>query len=102
MDACDATVIHRPEDGKVKITDGADPYQAASMILRRDSRFGISDSAWSAHLLGLQQLERLAAAGSAADETYLEVVELSSQGRLDTEVAARPGPSALGARSRAG
>ena len=37
-------------------TDGADPYDAASMILRPDGRFGISDAAWSAHLLGLQRV----------------------------------------------
>lgn len=33
--------------------DGADPYEAASALLRPDGRFGISDSAWAMHLLGL-------------------------------------------------
>ena len=94
-------------------SDGADPYQAASTILRPDGRFGISDAAWSAHLLGLQhalprsrfqalgdclpmlravkgadELERLAAAGGAADATFLEILELPFEGRLETEVAA--------------
>jgi Xaa-Pro aminopeptidase len=94
-------------------TDGADPYLAAAAILRSPGRFGISDAAWSAHLLGLQrvlpdtgwhslgeclpmlravkgpdELERLAAAGAAADATYLEIVDLPFEGRLETEVAA--------------
>ncbi len=94
-------------------TDGADPYEAASRILPPDGRFGISDAAWAAHLLGLQrvlsrarfaalgeclpmlravkgddELERLAAAGAAADETYRAIVELPFEGRLETEVAA--------------
>ena len=94
-------------------TDGADPYLAASSILPHDGRLGISDAAWSAHLLGLQralprasfqalgeclpmlravkgpdELERLAAAGAAADATFLEIVELPFEGRLETEVAA--------------
>jgi Xaa-Pro aminopeptidase len=97
-------------------TDGADPYLAGASILRLlrpEGRFGISDAAWSAHLLGLQrllpgtrwrslgdclpmlravkgadELERLAAAGAAADATYLEIVDLPFEGRLETEVAA--------------
>lgn len=93
--------------------DGTDPYDAASTIVRAEGRFGISDAAWSVHLLGLQrvrpgsgfralgeclpmmravkgpdELERLAAAGAAADATYLEIVELPFEGRLETEVAA--------------
>ena len=34
--------------------DGADPYAAASALLRPDGRYGVSDSAWAMHLLGLQ------------------------------------------------
>jgi Xaa-Pro aminopeptidase len=93
--------------------DGADPYLAGASILRPEGRFGISDAAWSAHLLGLQrvlpdtrwqslgeclpmlravkgpdELERLAAAGAAADATYLAIVDLPFEGRLETEVAA--------------
>ncbi len=92
--------------------DGSDPYDAASSLMPPDGRFAISHAAWSAHLLGLQHhlprsrfralgeslpmlrgegpegLNRLAAAGVAADATYLEIVELSVEGRLETKVAA--------------
>lgn len=37
---------------------------------------------------GPEELKRLAAAGAAADATYLEIVELPFEGRLETEVAA--------------
>ena len=75
--------------------------------------FGISDSAWAMHLLGLQralpasryqslteclpmmravkddnELMRLAAAGAAADSTYGEIVQRRFAGRRETEVAA--------------
>ena len=94
-------------------TDGSDPYDAATALLPSVGRYGISDAAWAAHLLGLQralpgsrwealgevlpmlravkgpdELARLAAAGAAADATYLDVVELRFEGRLETEVAA--------------
>lgn len=94
-------------------TDGTDPYAAASAILRAEGSYGISDAAWATHLLGLQrvvhgsafralgeclpmlravkgpdELERLVAAGAAADATYEAIVELPFAGRLETEVAA--------------
>jgi Xaa-Pro aminopeptidase len=94
-------------------SDGSDPYEAAAGLLRPDGRYGISDSAWAMHLLGLQQrlptssytsltqalpmlravkdeseLSRLAAAGSAADEAYGEVLKLRFSGRKETDVAA--------------
>lgn len=115
-------VLERPDaeaaDGASSLTmvdwaDGSDPYQAASGLLQPDGRFGISDSAWSAHLLGLQhtlpdsryrslsqslpmlravkdanELGRLARAGAAADATYDEIVRLRFAGRRETEVAA--------------
>jgi Xaa-Pro aminopeptidase len=93
--------------------DGSDPYDAASSLMPSEGTFGISDAAWAAHLLGLQhqlpgsrfralgeclpmlravkgpeELDRLAAAGAAADATYLEIVRLPFEGRLETEVAA--------------
>ena len=74
---------------------------------------GISDSAWSMHLLGLQdalpgssyrsltqclpmlravkdaaELARLEAAGAAADATYDEILRVRFAGRKETEVAA--------------
>jgi Xaa-Pro aminopeptidase len=94
-------------------TDGSDPYQAVAPLLRAEGRFGISDSTWAAHLLGLQQalpgtrylsltaclpllravkdsheLDRLAAAGAAADAAYGEILGVPFAGRRETEVAA--------------
>jgi Xaa-Pro aminopeptidase len=94
-------------------TDGKDPYAATAPLLDVDGRFGISDNAWAMHLLGLQQelpetsyvsltealpmlravkdaaeLERLAAAGAAADATYEEILKVRFSGRKETEVAA--------------
>lgn len=93
--------------------DGADPYESAARLLRPEGRFGISDSAWAMHLLGLQstlpdtryralsqglpmmravkdanELGRLAAAGAAADAAYGEIVKVRFAGRRETEVAA--------------
>jgi Xaa-Pro aminopeptidase len=92
--------------------DGADPYASAAPLLRPDARYGVSDSAWALHLLGLQQalprsgysaltqslpmlravkdadeLARLAAAGAAADATYREIVGVPFEGRRETDVA---------------
>ena len=94
-------------------TDGADPYQAVAPLLRPDGRYGISDSTWAMHLLGLQktlpgtayealsvcqpmlraikdehELGRLAAAGAAADAAYGEILDVRFAGRRETEVAA--------------
>lgn len=94
-------------------TDGKDPYAAAAPLLDVEGRFGISDNAWAMHLLGLQQelpetsyvsltealpmlravkdaaeLERLAAAGAAADATYGEILKVRFSGRKETDVAA--------------
>ena len=92
--------------------DGADPYAAASSLLRPDGHYAISDSAWAMHLLGLQsalpgsaydsvtqrlpmlravkddnELARLAAAGAAADATYERILEVRFSGRKETDVA---------------
>jgi Xaa-Pro aminopeptidase len=93
--------------------DATDPYAAASPLLRPDGMYGVSDSAWAMHLLGLQaalphtayrsltvglpmmravkgpdELARLEAAGAAADATYGEIVKVRFAGRKETEVAA--------------
>jgi Xaa-Pro aminopeptidase len=93
--------------------DGGDPYAVAARHLPPDGTLGISDSAWSIHLLGLQhtvpairyaalspalpmlravkdanELSRLAMAGAAADATYREIIGLRFAGRRETEVAA--------------
>jgi Xaa-Pro aminopeptidase len=115
-------VLERPDAeaaegvGSVSLVDwedGTDPYEVAGPLLRSDGEFGISDSAWAMHVLGLQralpkssyraiterlpmmravkdsnELMRLAAAGAAADSTYGEIVQRRFAGRLETEVAA--------------
>ncbi|MFI9150974.1 aminopeptidase P family protein [Streptomyces sp. NPDC053367] len=105
-----------PGAGALPITewrDGEDPYAAAAGLLRPDGRYGVSDSAWALHLLGLQEalprtayralttslpmlravkdeqeIARLAAAGAAADATYEELLSVRFAGRREYEVAA--------------
>ncbi|EPH42802.1 aminopeptidase P family protein [Streptomyces aurantiacus] len=94
-------------------TDGVDPYGVTAPLLDARGRFGVSDNAWALHLLGLQrqlpdssyaaltdalpmlravkdaaELERLAAAGAAADATYEEIQKVPFAGRRETDVAA--------------
>jgi Xaa-Pro aminopeptidase len=94
-------------------TDGDDPYEVAAPLLDPNGRYAISDSAWAMHVLGFQarlpdssyvsmtqslpmlraikdddELERLAAAGAAADASFEEIVKVKFAGRLETEVAA--------------
>jgi D-alanyl-D-alanine dipeptidase len=94
-------------------TDGSDPYAAAAPLLDPTGRYAISDSAWALQLLGLQdaapgtryvsmtkalpmlravkdteEIERLAAAGAAADECYEALLHVRFSGRRETEVAA--------------
>ena len=89
-------------------TDGADPYATAAELLDPAGSYAISDSAWALQLLGLQEalpdttyvsmtaalpmlravkdadeLERLAAAGAAADECFLELLEVRFAGRKE-------------------
>lgn len=115
-------ILERPDaeaaDGASAIgmtdwVDGTDPYEAASRLLQPDGRFGISDSAWAMHLLGLQsalpdtrfgalsqrlpmmralkddnELGRLSLAGAAADATFEEILKVRFAGRRETDVAA--------------
>jgi Xaa-Pro aminopeptidase len=94
-------------------TDGSDPYAAAAKLLEPDGRYAISDSAWAMHVLALQQalpdsnyvsmtsalpmlraikgadeLERLAAAGAAADACFEQLAEGRFAGRRESEIAA--------------
>ncbi|MFC9846724.1 aminopeptidase P family protein [Streptomyces sp. NPDC060223] len=94
-------------------TDGKDPYEATGALLTGHGRYGVSDNTWALHLLGLQQrlpdtrylaltealpmlrgvkdaveLDRLAAAGAAADATYEEIRKVPFAGRRETDVAA--------------
>lgn len=93
--------------------DGEDPFEGTAALMRGGATWGISDSAWAAHLLGLQQavpgssyrsladslpmlravkdaaeLARLEAAGAAADATYDQVLHVRFSGRKETDVAA--------------
>ncbi|NBM16844.1 aminopeptidase P family protein [Streptomyces sp. GC420] len=93
--------------------DGVDPYSLTAPLLDARGRFGVSDNTWALHLLGLQrklpgitcaalsdvlpmlravkdvaELERLAAAGAAADATYEEILGVRFAGRRESEVAA--------------
>jgi Xaa-Pro aminopeptidase len=93
--------------------DGDDPYALIAPLLGDGSRFGVSDSTWALHLLGLQvasagtdyraltdclpmlravkdahELERLFTAGEAADATYREILTVPFAGRRETDVAA--------------
>jgi len=93
--------------------DGDDAYAAAAELLDPDGAYAISDSAWAMHVLGLQQalpesryvsmtdalptlravkdaeeLERMAAAGAAADAVFEEIATSRFSGRTEAEIAA--------------
>ena len=93
--------------------DGSDPYAATAQLLDPGGRYAISDSAWAMHVLALQQalpestyfsmtstlpmlraikgedeLERLAAAGAAADACFEEIAQGPFAGRRESEIAA--------------
>ncbi|WP_338701667.1 aminopeptidase P family protein [Streptomyces sp. Q6] len=93
-------------------TDGTNPYDVTAPLLDVTGRFGVSDNAWAMHLLGLQktlpdtsyvsltealpmlrgvkdaaELERLAAAGAAADATYEEIKKVAFAGREENDIA---------------
>jgi Xaa-Pro aminopeptidase len=94
-------------------TDGSDPYAATAQLLDPQGSFAISDSAWALHLLALQralpessyvsmtsalpmlravkdanELERLAAAGAAADACFEQIKDARFAGRRESEIAA--------------
>ena len=105
-----------PGAGAVSLTDwsdGSDPYAATAALLDPRGSYAISDSAWAMHLLGLQQalpesryvsmtsalpmlravkdadeLERLAAAGAAADATFQQIVGVRFAGRRERDIGA--------------
>jgi Xaa-Pro aminopeptidase len=93
--------------------DGSDAYDATTKLLDPSGRYAISDSAWSMHLLELQdklpdsryvsitsalpmlravkdkdEIERLAAAGAAADASFEEIRQSRFAGRRESEIAA--------------
>ena len=94
-------------------TDGNDEYAATAELLDPGGRYAISDSAWSMHLLGLQdrlpdsgyvsmtealpmlravkdadELARLAAAAEAADAAYHDILTLPFAGRTEADIGA--------------
>jgi Xaa-Pro aminopeptidase len=105
-----------PSAGTIALTDwtdGSDPYAKAAPLLDPNGTYAISDSAWALQLLGLQgtlpstryvsmtdalpmlravkdadEIERLAAAGAAADACYEELLHVRFSGRKETDVAA--------------
>jgi Xaa-Pro aminopeptidase len=105
-----------PSAGRIALTDwtdGDDPFAAAAGLLDPEGSYAISDSAWALQLLGLQEalphsryvsmtaalpmlravkdadeVERLAAAGAAADASLEEIVRLPFAGRRESEVGA--------------
>ncbi|QOV47671.1 aminopeptidase P family protein [Streptomyces chromofuscus] len=105
-----------PGAGAVRMSqwrDGQDPYAAAAGLLRPDGRYGVADATWALHLLGLQEalplttyralsvvlpmlravkdaheVERLAAAGAAADAAYRDILGVRFAGRREADVAA--------------
>jgi len=93
--------------------DGEDEYLPAAGLLRPDGRYAISDATWAMHLLALQEklpearfaaishalpmlravkspdeVDRLAAAGAAADATFEDVLRLPFAGRTERQLAA--------------
>jgi Xaa-Pro aminopeptidase len=91
--------------------DGTDPYAATARLLDASGRYAVSDSAWALHLLGLQEalpgsrytsmtgtlpmlravkdadeIERLAAAGAAADAAYEQIIGVRFAGRTERDV----------------
>jgi Xaa-Pro aminopeptidase len=94
-------------------SDGSDPYDAAAALLDPRGRYAISDAAWAMHVLGLQsrlpeseyvpmtkalpllravkdadELERMTAAGEAADSAFYDILEAQFAGRTERDIGA--------------
>lgn len=93
--------------------DGDDEHDAAARLLSADGTYAVSDATWALHVLGLQralpgarltafsdavptlravkdaaEVERLAAAGAAADAAFADVLGVAFAGRRERDVAA--------------
>jgi D-alanyl-D-alanine dipeptidase len=105
-----------PSAGAIELldwTDGEDPYARIASVFRQDGIYAISDAAWALQLIGLQQalpgmgvrsmtacmpmlravkdyaeLERLTAAGRAADACFGQIRAVRFSGRTENDVAA--------------
>ncbi|ERK72997.1 aminopeptidase P family protein [Leifsonia aquatica] len=94
-------------------SDGEDEYVPTAALLDASGQYAVSDALWAMHLLGLQQklpearfaafsralpmlravkdadeIDRLAAAGAAADATFEHILGVRFAGRTELEVAA--------------
>lgn len=92
--------------------DGDDPYTQISSVLNSRGKYAISDVTWALQVLGLQavnpelqltsmtralpmlraakdarEVERLAAAGAAADQCFEALLHVQFSGRKETDVA---------------
>jgi Xaa-Pro aminopeptidase len=93
-------------------SDGYDPYQSIARFLAADGSYGVTDSMWAAHLLGLQaavsgaqfvrgspvlsklrcrkddgEIHLLGRAARSADETFRRVIRDGLEGRTEAQVA---------------
>ncbi|KUL35089.1 peptidase M24 [Streptomyces sp. NRRL F-4489] len=93
--------------------DGSDPCAELGAWLAPQGRYGVSDGMWALHLLGVQrsvpqgrygaltevlpmlravkdayEVERLAAAGAAADAAYQDILGVPFAGRRECDIAA--------------
>ncbi|MGN6240223.1 MAG: M24 family metallopeptidase [Cellulosimicrobium cellulans] len=93
--------------------DGDDEHAAAARLLDGTGTYAVSDSTWALHVLGLQrvlpdsrftaftdavptlravkdaqEVERLTAAGAAADAAFAQIREVAFAGRRERDVAA--------------
>lgn len=93
--------------------DGDDEHDAAARLLAADGAYAVSDATWALHVLGLQralpgvrftafsdtvptlravkdaaEVERLGAAGAAADAAFADVLGVAFAGRRERDVAA--------------
>ncbi|MFF2745111.1 M24 family metallopeptidase [Kitasatospora sp. NPDC058048] len=105
--------VGAPAVGLLDWSDGEDPFATVGPLLDPAGRYGVSDNTWALHLLGFQaalpgvsftsltdclpmlravkdteELDRLAAAGGAADAAYRGILEVEFAGRRETDVAA--------------
>ncbi|WP_158865165.1 aminopeptidase P family protein [Leifsonia sp. AG29] len=94
-------------------SDGQDEYEPAAALVKPDGRYAVSDNTWALHLLALQErlpgtrfepvtrvlpmlravktpdeIDRLAAAGAAADAAFEDVLRLPFAGRTEAAIAA--------------
>ncbi|MFF1572984.1 aminopeptidase P family protein [Leifsonia sp. NPDC058292] len=94
-------------------SDGTDEYVPTAALLKPHGRYAVSDATWAMHLLALQaklpdarfesishalpllravksddEIDRLSAAGAAADATFEDILGVRFAGRTENEVAA--------------